>query len=663
MSESDQPMLQQIDLDPTVPVSAGCLQPSQGEPSDGTRFCDLPLAESVQQAVRTVGYETPTPIQSRIIPYMLEGRDVLAQSQTGTGKTAAFALPILSRLDVEKRSPQVLVLTPTRELTLQVANSFEKYGEGFDQLRVATIYGGQSYDPQLRQLQRGAQVIVGTPGRVIDHIQRGTLDITSIDCLVLDEADEMLNRGFLEDVQFVLNETPATRQIALFSATLPQAVQSIAEQHLNDPARITIKKRTSTAENIRQQAVLAAPRDKVFALCRILESETTDGVIVFTKTKATTLTLAEKLCQRGWNAVALNGDMPQATRERTIEQFKSGRLDVLVATDVAARGLDVSRVSHVINFDPPHDPESYVHRVGRTGRAGRSGKAFLLLSPSQRGKLRLIERATNQQIEIVPVPTTELINQLRINRFKQQISELIDSEELTVLRDLIVSYAAESGKPLELIAAALAHLGQQGRPFLETDRPKSERRTRSAGTESDARGEDRPNRRRSRRDSENVDQGRTRSETHRKFRKGGQPEAGMTRYRVEVGRRDGVKPGNLVGAVANEAGIDGEFIGPIVIHDDHSLIDLPEGMPSDIYHSLRRTRVVGKPLQLSVAKDKRGEKAGKRGRVSDRRRFGVQGESQPLEERKGKRSSSQTKRAPSKARNSKKNKRKARIVQ
>lgn len=620
MFESDAQMLQEINGEPAVPGSAQPFDSSLQVPSNGASFQELTLGEDVQQAIQMAGYETPTAIQSQIIPHMLEGRDVLAQSQTGTGKTAAFALPILSRLDIQQRFPQVLVLTPTRELTIQVANSFEKYGACLGRLGVATIYGGQSYEPQLRQLQRGAQVVVGTPGRVIDHIQRGTLDIKKINCLVLDEADEMLNRGFWEDVQFVLSQTPPDRQLAFFSATLPGPIQSTAEQYLNDPARITIQQRTSTAENIRQRAVFVAPRDKVFALGRILESEATDGVIVFTKTKASTVTVAEKLGRRGWTAVALNGDMPQSARERTIEQFKAGRLDVLVATDVAARGLDVSRVSHVFNFDPPHDTESYIHRVGRTGRAGRNGEAFLLLSNAQRGKLRLIERATKQQIEIVPVPTAEQVNELRINRFKQQIAEVTASEDLTMFKELIAGYAAESGQPLELIAAALAHIGQQGRPLLEKDRPQRERRERFGESAGDRMQEERPRGGRFERPRHQDSDDRQRQEGQRRPRKLGPPEPGMTRYRIEVGRRDGVKPGNIVGAVANEAGIDGEFIGPILIRDDHSLVDLPDGMPRDIYQSLRRTWVAGKPLQLSLADDRRGEGAGRRGEASERRR-------------------------------------------
>ena len=580
------------------------------------RFANLALDARVQQAIEASGYQTPTPIQSQIIPHMLAGRDVLAQSQTGTGKTAAFALPILSQIDSSQRRPQVLVLAPTRELAIQVASSFETYASFVKDFRIATIYGGQSYEPQLRQLRRGAQVVVGTPGRMIDHIKQGTLDVSAVQCLVLDEADEMLNMGFLEDVEFVLERTPESRQIALFSATLPEPIRKISQRYLNDPAKVTVKKKTMTADSIRQRALFLPPRDKVFALGRLLEAEATDGVIVFTKTKASTVTVAENLCRQGNSAVALNGDMPQSVRERTVEQFKAGRLDILVATDVAARGLDVSRVSHVINFDLPHDVESYIHRVGRTGRAGRAGEAIIFLSNSQRGRLRTIERATKQKIEVVQLPTADEINELRIARFQDRITEVTASEDLTMFKTLISNYAEQTGKPIEMIAAALAHLGQQGRPFLAKDRPK-----RPEGGRADRKRGDH-------RDGGDGFHGKRDDDRHERRRKGrkagrtlGPPEAGMERYRIEVGFRDGVKPGNIVGAVANEAGIDGEFIGPIAIHDRHSTIDLPEGMPRGIYRSLKRTWVAGKQLQISIEKEADGNAEGPRTfRSGDRKR-------------------------------------------
>ncbi len=544
-------------------------------------FADLPLKPLVFQAVAEKGYEKPTPIQAQIIPHMLAGRDVLAQSQTGTGKTAAFALPILCKIDLNKPKTQVLVLAPTRELAIQVAKSFSTYGVHLPQFSVAAIYGGQDYEPQLKQLRRGAHVVVGTPGRVIDHIKRGSLDLSNIDTLVLDEADEMLNMGFLEDVQFVLEQAPPERQVALFSATLPEPIRNISKRYLNDPAKITIKHTLENAAPIRQRALFVAPGDKIDVLKRFLEVEDTDGVIVFTKTKDATVTLADKLVRDGLKAVALNGDMPQRTRERTIENFRSGHLDILVATDVAARGLDVQRVSHVFNFDLPHDSESYVHRIGRTGRAGRKGDAIIFLTGAQRGKLKLIERVAKQSIEVVDPPTIADINARRIERFCEKIDQVTSARDLTVFQDLIAKYAEESGKPIEMIAAALAQISQQGRPFLLKELPKSSRK------KSDRRDHD-------------SDQRRGDREPRDRSRQMGPAEAGKIRYRIQVGRRDGVKPGNIVGAVANEAGIDGEYIGAIQIYDGYSTVDLPEGMPPEIFESLQSTRIVGKPMRLSI---------------------------------------------------------------
>ncbi|MEO1525043.1 MAG: DEAD/DEAH box helicase [Planctomycetota bacterium] len=545
-------------------------------------FCDLPLSAEVQQAVAQSGYECATAIQAKIIPSMLEGRDVLAQSQTGSGKTAAFALPILTKLEPSQtdRRPSVLVLTPTRELAIQVAKSFSVYASCMEHFNVAAIYGGQEYEPQLKQLRRGVDVVVGTPGRVIDHLNRGTLDLSGIDTLVLDEADEMLNMGFQEDVEFVLGHTPPGRQVALFSATLPEPIQKISQQYLSDPVRVRIKRKSVTAESIRQRALFMAPRHKVTMLKLVLEMEDTDGVIVFTKTKDSTLAVAEKLIREGLSASALNGDMPQKVRERTIDQLKEGKLNILVATDVAARGLDVSRVSHVINFDLPHDVESYIHRIGRTGRAGRKGEAIIFLTNSQRGKLRTIERVTKQTIDVIETPTIDEINAKRVERFKERITDVTAARDLTFFKDLIAEYQQESGKPIELIAAALAQISQRGRPFLMKELPQADRRERE-------RGERRPGR-------ESSD-GQPRPKRRERF---GAPEAGMQRFRIEVGRRDGVRPGNIVGAIANEAGLDGGMIGPIQIHESFSTVDLPEGMPDDIRQTLSVARVGGRELQI-----------------------------------------------------------------
>jgi ATP-dependent RNA helicase DeaD len=555
-------------------------------------FNDLPLHAQVLKAVVAKGYDQPTPIQAQIIPHMLAGRDVLAQSQTGTGKTAAFALPILSRVDTNKPKTQVLVLAPTRELAIQVAKSFSTYGAQLPHFSVAAIYGGQDYEPQLKQLRRGAHVVVGTPGRVIDHIKRGTLNLDNIDTLVLDEADEMLNMGFLEDVQFVLEQAPEKRQVALFSATLPEPIRKISKRYLNDPAKITIKQSKTDDANIRQRALFVSPRDKMDVLMRFLEVEQTDGVIVFTKTKDATVTVADKLIREGQKAVALNGDMPQRTRERTIENFRNGHLNILVATDVAARGLDVQRVSHVFNFDLPHDNDSYVHRIGRTGRAGRKGDAIIFLTGAQRGKLRQLERVAKQSIEVVDPPTSNDINSRRVERFCERIDQVTAARDLTVFKELIAKYADESGKPMEMIAAALAQIAQQGRPFLIKEQPKQkrekfERRDNDRGEGRDERG------------------GR------RQQREVRPAEEGMTRYRIQVGHRDGVKPGNIVGAIANEAGIDGECIGAIQIQDAYTTVDLPEGMPEETYHALQSARVVGKPMRLGINRENQeGERSG-----------------------------------------------------
>jgi ATP-dependent RNA helicase DeaD len=555
-------------------------------------FMDLALSRQVQQSILMSGYATPTAIQAEIIPHMLAGRDVLGQAQTGTGKTAAFALPILSMLEPNSDLPQVLVLAPTRELAIQVAKSFDTYGSCMPDFRVTAIYGGQDYDIQFKALRRGVHVIVGTPGRVIDHIKRGTLKLDSLRCLVLDEADEMLNMGFQEDVEFILEQAPQKKQVALFSATMPDPIRRIADKHLEDPVHVTIKRKTMTADSIHQRCIFVSERDKLELLTRMLESETTDGVIVFTKTKDSTIQVAEHLTKMGFAAAALNGDLPQKQRQRTVDQLKSGQLNVLVATDVAARGLDVQRISHVFNYDLPHDSESYIHRIGRTGRAGRSGVAIIFLTPIQRGKLRLIERATKQPIEIVNRPSINDINASRIERFKNQITSAIAEQDLTFFKQLVTEVAAESGKPLDLIAAAIAQIAQGARPFLLKDEPRR-----------DSDRYDRDDRRERRHQDERRGEGRFRSEEGRsgggrERRPSGPPRPGMVRYRIEVGHADGVRPGNIVGAIANEGGISGSEIGPITIHNGYSTIDLPGTMSASAIQTLRRTWVAGKQLRL-----------------------------------------------------------------
>ena len=543
-------------------------------------FLAIPLSDEVQAAVAKQGYGQPTEIQAEIIPFMLDGRDVLAQSQTGTGKTAAFALPILSKIEIGPKKPQVLVLAPTRELAMQVGASFAQYGSEMRGLNIATIYGGADYSQQFRQLKRGVEIVVGTPGRVIDHIKRGTLDLSGLKCLVLDEADEMLNMGFLEDVQFVLEQAPEQRQVALFSATLPAPIRGIAQHYLNDPARITIKTKTMTAESIRQRAIFTVGREKINVLKRILEVEETDGIIVFTKTKESTVTVAEQLNHEGFSAVALNGDMPQKTRERTITQLKKGRLNILVATDVAARGLDVERISHVFNYDLPHGTESYIHRIGRTGRAGRKGEAIIFLTRSQRGRLRSIEHVTKQPIEVIEAPTADEINAIRVKRYKDKISKTAEELDCSFFQEMLAEHSKETGLSMDVIAAAVARMAQGRRPFfLKKDKPKpkfdrNERSDRQGGRDN-----------------------------NRRERVVGPPEAGKKRYRIAIGWKDGVKPGNIVGAVANEGGIDGKAIGHINIQQSYTTIDLPDDMPREIEQQLYHTRVVGRQMRLTVATD------------------------------------------------------------
>lgn len=429
-------------------------------------FSDLNLSQDILKALDDVGYETPSPIQAKMIPYVLEGRDVLGQAQTGTGKTAAFALPILSRLDLSQKKPQVLVLAPTRELAIQVAEAFQSYASRIKGFRVLPIYGGQEYGGQIRQLKRGVHVVVGTPGRVMDHMRKGTLDLSGLKTLVLDEADEMLRMGFIDDVEWVLEQIPEQRQIALFSATMPPAIHRIARRFLNNPKEIAIKVRTMTASTIRQRYWIVSGLHKLDALTRILEAETFDAIIIFVRTKTVTIELAEKLNARGYAVAALNGDIPQKQRERTIDQLKNRKLDILVATDVAARGLDVQRVSHVINYDIPHDSEGYVHRIGRTGRAGRSGEAILFVAPREQRMLRTIERSTKQKIELMQLPSVEQINSKRITRFKEKITKTLTNEDLDIYIRLVSQYQTEHDVAVEDIAAALAMMAQGDKSLL-----------------------------------------------------------------------------------------------------------------------------------------------------------------------------------------------------
>lgn len=554
-------------------------------------FHDLNLPTELCRALEQSGYEHPTEIQAKTIPPLLTGRDVLGQAQTGTGKTAAFALPLLSRLDVQLPETQVLVLTPTRELAIQVSESFLKYGQHLRGLRVTPIYGGSSYATQISALRRGSHVVVGTPGRIMDHMRESRLRIDMLQCLVLDEADEMLRMGFVEDVEWILQQTPENRQIALFSATMPDPIRRIADQHLKNPSVVTVASKQRTADTIQQRFLIVDPKHKLEALQRILEAEATDGVIVFVKTKIATVEVADQLKALGYSAVALNGDIPQAQRERTIDQLKEGTINLLVATDVAARGLDVQRISHVINYDLPADAEAYVHRVGRTGRAGRVGQAILFLSPKQRGALRELDKAAGQGIEPMTIPTSKEINALRETRFKERIAVACADAKTASFRgeqfrhfEKLVSQCAEEHELSVLqVAAGLAMLAQGDRPFFV-----SEAADRPPARERDDRGSKRERKRGPREGMVDL---------------GDEIGADMESFRVEVGRIHGVKPGNLVGAVANEIGLDSRHIGPIRIHHDFSTIDLPSGMPREAFKVLGRAWVVGRQLRISKVSD------------------------------------------------------------
>ncbi|HEX7030299.1 MAG TPA: DEAD/DEAH box helicase [Gammaproteobacteria bacterium] len=556
-------------------------------------FADLGLPGTLLQALESVGYETPSPIQARTIPPLLAGRDVLGQAQTGTGKTAAFALPLLAKLDLARAEPQLLVLAPTRELAIQVAEAFQRYAAFLPGFHVAPVYGGQDMRGQLNQLKRGVHVVVGTPGRVMDHMRRGSLDLAALKALVLDEADEMLRMGFIDDVTWILEQTPAERQIALFSATMPAAIRRIAETHLRDPEHIAIDVKTTTAATIRQRYWYVSGLHKLDALTRILEVEEFDGVIVFVRTKTATTELAEKLQARGYEAVALNGDVPQKLREQTVQNFKAGKLDILVATDVAARGLDVDRVSHVINYDIPYDTEAYVHRIGRTGRAGRAGEAILFVAPREKRLLSLIERATRQKIAEMQLPSTEAINDKRIANFHRKITDAITAGELDFFRELIASYQQQHDAPPLEIAAALAKLAQQGKPLLL--KPKAERPPEE---------KERKTKRERREERDEKFREEAYGSRRKREREDAPPPEGMERFRIEVGHDHGVKPGNIMGAIANEAGLEGQYIGRIQIFGDHSLVDLPEGMPKEIFRDLQKTRVAGQALRISRADGK-----------------------------------------------------------
>ncbi len=561
----------------------------KAEKKDG--FAALGLSDDVLLAVTAQGYTVPTPIQAQVIPYLLAGEDVLGQAQTGTGKTAAFALPLLTTLDPHVKKPQVLVLAPTRELAIQVSEAFSNYAAKTP-LNVATVYGGQSYEIQLRQLRRGPQVVVGTPGRVMDHMRKGSLKLDNLVCLVLDEADEMLKMGFIDDVEWVLEHTPDEHQMALFSATMPREIRRLAQTYMHKPVEVMIKQKTLTASTIEQSFWLVRGIHKTTALIRILEGEDSEGVIVFVKTKADTVVLADELMKRGFSATALNGDMPQNLREQTVERLKSGLLDILVATDVAARGLDVERISHVVNYDMPHDSEVYTHRVGRTGRAGRSGKAILFVRPREQHALKSIEKRTGQPIASLTLPTAESVNQRRIQKFQNLVTETLRNKDLGFFKHLLKEYVNDNEVAIEDVAAALAVLQQGDKPLvLPPDPPEmhapppSERlKRRTVGSVGGSMGS-------------------------RKMKSGGpRNDAGLIPYRVEVGRKDDLRPGQLVGAIANEAGLDSAYIGRIKLFDSFTIVDLPEEMEAHLSKSLSKTQINGRLLKLK--RDRGGSSTG-----------------------------------------------------
>ena len=552
------------------------------ETTSESGFDGFGFSEALLTTLKAKGYNEPSPIQKAAFPELMLGRDLVGQAQTGTGKTAAFALPLLERLQTGQKTPQALVLAPTRELAMQVADSFKAYAAGHPHLKVLAVYGGSDFRSQINALRRGVDVVVGTPGRVMDHMRQGTLDTSGLRSLVLDEADEMLRMGFIDDVEWILEQLPKERQVVLFSATMPPEIRRLSKRYLNDPAEITIRTKDQEGKRIRQRSITVPMSHKLEALQRVLDACGGEGVIIFARTKAITLTVAETLEAGGHQVAVLNGDVPQNQRERTVERLRSGSVDILVATDVAARGLDVERIGLVINYDMPFDSEAYVHRIGRTGRAGRTGEAVLFVTPRERRFIRNLERATGQPIEAMEVPGNTAINQGRLDRLRKQLSaaatnERSNAEETALLKELMQRVATELELSPDQLAMAALNLAIGPNPLLRQGDDDWIQNTRRQDR-------DRPERRGDRRD-----------------RPARAPEENMQRYRVEVGHRDRVKPGNLVGAIAGETGLQGRMIGRIQIFDNHSLVDLPKGMPEDVFNSLQRLRVMNRELQISRA--------------------------------------------------------------
>jgi ATP-dependent RNA helicase DeaD len=554
------------------------------------KFNELGLPAAMVDSLESFGYENPSPIQAEAIPYLLEKRDIIGQAQTGTGKTAAFALPILANIDLSNRVPQVLVLAPTRELAIQVAESFQKYARSLPGFHVLPIYGGQAYQHQLRPLKKGVHVVVGTPGRVLDHIKRGTLKLDQLTTLVLDEADEMLRMGFIDDVNFVLENCPDDRQIALFSATMPREIKKIADKYLNSPAEVKIKAVQATADTINQRYQIVTGRKKIDALGRLLEFEEVDAMIVFVRTKNATTIISEQLEARGYASAPLNGDIQQAQREQTIKRLKNGALDIIIATDVAARGLDVLRVSHVVNYDAPTDPESYVHRIGRTGRAGCTGEAILFVTPREKRLLRMLEKVTRADIKPMKMPTTDEINEQRIDRFKNEISAVIEDDTLEFNLRLIDSYLTDHPETEAVnVAAALAFIAQGKKPLLisknELVSDENFAAERNQREPRDSRGRGR------------EDRGPRHDKRGGKVEKSS--EDGMERFRIEIGHRDQVRPGSIVAVIAKTSGLQGKHIGRIEIYDNFATVDLPKGMPTDVLDDLSYVKINNRSLKMS----------------------------------------------------------------
>ena len=552
--------------------------------TDTISFADLNLSAPLLKALNDKGFETPSPIQAKTIPYLLAGRDLIGQAQTGTGKTAAFALPALMGLDSTQRSPQVLVLAPTRELAIQVAAHFESLCVHQPNTRVIVLCGGQDYRPQLKALREGAQIVVGTPGRILDHMERKTLQLNELRFFVLDEADEMLRMGFIDDVETILADLPPKKQMALFSATMPHRIRQIANQYLNNPESVEIRMETATVKSVEQRFIFASQPQKPDALLRLLATETYQGLIVFTRTKSSAEEVTQLLQQQGFKAMAIHGDITQALRERVIAQFKQGVIDILVATDVAARGLDVERVTHVINYDMAHDCETYVHRIGRTGRAGRSGVAILFVTPRESRLLNALERHTRQRIEKMNIPNDQMIQAARENQFTTRITERLAHVHVADYRAIIEQYLTDHSASALDVAAALALLIHQDKPWKQEmpafKPPRAQHEAReSRGFAGSTRG-----------------QSASRPRVHNKF---SGAETAEELFRIDVGRIHGVKPGNIVGAIANEAGLQSRHITGLKINEDHSTVRLPRGLSKEIFVGLNKAWVCGRQLKLT----------------------------------------------------------------